>query len=289
MPTYLDRASLTALDPISCQLVSLLSGVDWPLASPFANSFSEFLFLLLSLPVTSRSRAQAFVWFRVKTDKGIVCLADHLHSVTWKLQLIRMVGSELRVKSRLKHRFWLVKRNYEGRWKSFKPHPERRVINMLNTEISSDLVIHFQLTHKQNEWINKQIKISRTYISVEKLTFTRCCLDDGETKMDKARRCTSRPSEFIQLKCNFKFTIKKVFFSTNHELSPPKFYRADSIPNVALKRLTKVLKKSVDPEGLRERERERERERTVAFGHDQRTLTSYQIKPRIPILVQDCL
>ena len=30
-------------DPISCRLVSLLSGVDWPLASPFANSFSEFL------------------------------------------------------------------------------------------------------------------------------------------------------------------------------------------------------------------------------------------------------
>ena len=39
MPTHLDRSSLTALDPISCQLVSLLSGVDWPLASPFANSF----------------------------------------------------------------------------------------------------------------------------------------------------------------------------------------------------------------------------------------------------------
>ena len=37
MPTYLDRSSLTALDPLSCQLVSLLSGVDWPLASPFAN------------------------------------------------------------------------------------------------------------------------------------------------------------------------------------------------------------------------------------------------------------
>ena len=34
------------------------------------------------LPVASRSRAPAFVWFRTKTDKGVVCLADHLHSVT---------------------------------------------------------------------------------------------------------------------------------------------------------------------------------------------------------------
>ena len=37
------------------------------------------------LPVTLSSRAQAFVWFCAKTDKGIVCLADHLHSVTERL------------------------------------------------------------------------------------------------------------------------------------------------------------------------------------------------------------
>ena len=37
------------------------------------------------LPVVSRSRAQVFVWFRAKTDKGIVCLADHPHSVTQPL------------------------------------------------------------------------------------------------------------------------------------------------------------------------------------------------------------
>ena len=37
MPTYLDQISLTGLDPLSCRLVSLLSGVDWSLASPFAN------------------------------------------------------------------------------------------------------------------------------------------------------------------------------------------------------------------------------------------------------------
>ena len=87
MPTYFDRSSLTGLDPLSCRLISLLSDVDWPLASPFANSPPEFLCptpfaFPYPLPVTSRSRAQAFVWFRAKTDKGIVCLVDHLHSVT---------------------------------------------------------------------------------------------------------------------------------------------------------------------------------------------------------------
>ena len=30
MPTYLDGSSLTGLDTLSCRLVSLLSGVDWP-------------------------------------------------------------------------------------------------------------------------------------------------------------------------------------------------------------------------------------------------------------------
>ena len=45
------------------------------------TAFSQSLFPTLSgvpflLPVASRSRTQAFVWFRAKTDKGIVCLAD---------------------------------------------------------------------------------------------------------------------------------------------------------------------------------------------------------------------
>ena len=46
--------------------------------------------------------------------------------------------------------------------------------------------------------------------------------------------------------------FKMSFFSTNHQLSPPKFFLADSNPNVAIKRSTKV-KKSVDSRGLRER------------------------------------
>ena len=54
---------------------------------PSPTAFSEFLCptplaFPYPLPVTSRSRAQDFVWFRAKTDKGIVCLVDHQHRVT---------------------------------------------------------------------------------------------------------------------------------------------------------------------------------------------------------------
>ena len=65
----------------------LLSGVDCPSASPFANcllwvpSSNPSLWRSL-LPVTSRFRAQAFVWFRAKTNKKIVCFVHPLHSVT---------------------------------------------------------------------------------------------------------------------------------------------------------------------------------------------------------------
>ena len=76
---------LTGLDPLSCQL---LSGVDWPLASPFTNpsSLSLCLTLWLAFPSYFRSRrdrgSKPFVWFRAKTDKGIVYFLDHLHRDT---------------------------------------------------------------------------------------------------------------------------------------------------------------------------------------------------------------
>ena len=64
-----------------------LSTAALHLTSPTA--FSEFLFsscLLWRSLVHFRSRriyrAQAFGWSRAKTDKGIVCLVDHPHSVT---------------------------------------------------------------------------------------------------------------------------------------------------------------------------------------------------------------
>ena len=75
---------LLLLDSLSCQLVSLLSGIDChPSPTP---SFSPFVQFLLRSLTHFRSRqdleSKPFVWFRAKTDKVIVCLADHLHSVT---------------------------------------------------------------------------------------------------------------------------------------------------------------------------------------------------------------
>ena len=109
--THLDWSSLTAAWPCLIRLVSLLSGVDWPLASTFANCLlwvplSNSSGLPFLLPVASRSRAQSFVWFRAKTDKGIVCLADHLHSVTTKRMAKKLDGNYTRMLQAILNRSW---------------------------------------------------------------------------------------------------------------------------------------------------------------------------------------
>ena len=61
-------ASVRVPSPILCQLLS---------RQLFANS------LLASRYLTPRFQVRKpFIWFRAKTDKGIVCLAGHLYSVT---------------------------------------------------------------------------------------------------------------------------------------------------------------------------------------------------------------
>ena len=84
----LTRSSSLSLDPISCRLASLLrcqlplsvSRRQLPSRAPFPTN------PLLASPSTSGhgeiSSPKPFVWFHAKTDKGIVCLAGHLHSVT---------------------------------------------------------------------------------------------------------------------------------------------------------------------------------------------------------------
>ena len=86
----LTRSSSLSLDPISCWLASLLrcpvstASVSGP--SPTACQLLCPTNSLLASPSTSGhgeiSSPKPFVWFRAKTDKGIVCLAGHLHSVT---------------------------------------------------------------------------------------------------------------------------------------------------------------------------------------------------------------
>ena len=119
MPTHLDWSSLTAdrcrlrtanssclssslpPDTISPDWSLLLFAVDCPSASPFANrslwvpfsnssdwrslahcpGFSRICLSSTTSGLVGDLDSKLFVWFRAKTSKGIVCLADHPHSV----------------------------------------------------------------------------------------------------------------------------------------------------------------------------------------------------------------
>ena len=67
-----------------------------PLSAPFSNQLSSGV--PLPLPDTARSEVQKpFVWFRAKTDKGIICLAGHPYSVTagnYNVQVWVIVGEK---------------------------------------------------------------------------------------------------------------------------------------------------------------------------------------------------
>ena len=71
----------TRLSAVRCRLVTRITLHKLFLRVPLSNS-------LTGLPLPTSGHAEIwspkpFVWFRAKTVKGIVCLADHLHSVTY--------------------------------------------------------------------------------------------------------------------------------------------------------------------------------------------------------------
>ena len=89
MPTHLDSIFflwsghhlLRLVSPLLCLVSTAPVCGSAPTASRAPLSVS-----LLASPSTPRhgeiSSPKLFVWFRAKTDKGIVCLAGHLHRVT---------------------------------------------------------------------------------------------------------------------------------------------------------------------------------------------------------------
>ena len=89
MLTHLDRSSLTAaglyLMPIGVLCCTVSTAIlRLPSQLPSVGSFFQ-LSTGVPLPTSGRveiSSPKPFVWFRAKTDKWIVCLANHLHSVT---------------------------------------------------------------------------------------------------------------------------------------------------------------------------------------------------------------
>ena len=88
---HLDSIFFTVAGPSCHAATPLCSGVHCRpplsvsrrqlLSAPFPNQLS----FRVPLPLLDTARFQVqkpFVWFRAKTDKGIVCLAGHPHSVT---------------------------------------------------------------------------------------------------------------------------------------------------------------------------------------------------------------
>ena len=72
---------------LSAPVSSVDSSVRPPSPTPFSVPLSHSL---IGVP-SPLPGPKPFVWFRAKTDKGIVCLADHLHSVTAWLILISLL------------------------------------------------------------------------------------------------------------------------------------------------------------------------------------------------------
>ena len=67
------------VSPLRCPVST--APVRGTTSAPFSNQLSSRV--PLPLPATPRFQVQKpFVWFRAKTDKGIVCLVGHLYSVT---------------------------------------------------------------------------------------------------------------------------------------------------------------------------------------------------------------
>ena len=92
-------------------------------------------------------------------------------------------------------------------------------------------------------------------------------------KINKTRRCAGRLRASIRLKCEIKFTIKKVLFFNQSWTFPPKFFGVDSIPNMAVKQSTKYHKRAIDSRDCYQRE-------SLHFIQDQRPLTPYQPTPQ---------
>ena len=78
---------LPLVSPLRCPVSTVPVRGSTP--TPLSSFVQPTLFRVpLPLPDTAKFQIQKpFVWFRTKTDKGIVCLAGHLYSVTRVLSL----------------------------------------------------------------------------------------------------------------------------------------------------------------------------------------------------------
>ena len=169
---------------MSCWLASLLwcPLLTAPVPSPTAvSSFSQPTLFHVSLPLPDTARFQVqkpFVWFRAKTDKGIVCLAGHPHSVTeaitkndqsirlikWK-RLLSNIYSHLSIKNTLK--FWSI--NFQRKWFSSRVclyvELKRGLIwKCWFTEITRKWFLSNVCLHVAFKWLSLFLQLFRSFL-----------------------------------------------------------------------------------------------------------------------------
>ena len=84
-PLWTANSSWPVLSTVRSRLSLTVILRQLPSLGSFSNSTSGFSRTSFSSPTSGLVgdlESKSFVWFRIKTDKEIVCLADHPHSVT---------------------------------------------------------------------------------------------------------------------------------------------------------------------------------------------------------------
>ena len=114
---------------------------------------------------------------------------------------------------------------------------------MLYTEIPSDILIHSKLTHKQNEWINKQKHYERTF-QLKKWMLSRWWSKPKWIKHIAAQVGSAHPSGW---NVTLNLQLKRSFFFNQSGTFPSKVFWNRLDPNVTIKRSTKVQKSQSTP------------------------------------------
>ena len=164
-----------------------LSHADWSLLCPVStancHSASPVANCLLWVPSSNslsnslthfrsrrRSRAQAFVWFRAKTDKGIVCLADHPHSVTHDIPR-KNLSSLMMLVSTAWEQFYPISCQMVVRNQPMLPLPLQENLQVSTPECIIHLMDHLDNTTVDSADIRRRIPkdpvLSKVYQAVQ--------------------------------------------------------------------------------------------------------------------------
>ena len=153
MPTHLDSIFFHWSGPSLIRLASLLRCPvsTASLRRPSPTALELLCLTLFSRPVTTSghgeiSSPKPFVWFRAKTDKGIVCLAGHLHSVTFKPFHFFTAGDQLVVPIGVTH-ISLPLHQIQSREQEKKKEQTNKRLGLTQVQKGSYATLHFLCTY----------------------------------------------------------------------------------------------------------------------------------------------